>query len=110
MPTTITTKAVEQSTYVVTVAFTDEDGDAVTPTAAAWSLRDGNGAIVNSREDVSATPGTSIDIVLQGDDLNADDGLARILTVEATYNSDLGTGLPLKDEVTFTIDDLIGVS
>ncbi len=69
MPATLTTNAVEKSTYIVTAAFTDEDGDAVTPNAGlVWTLTDMNGVVINSREDVSISPDTSVDIVLSGND------------------------------------------
>jgi hypothetical protein len=34
----------------------------------------------------------------------------RLLTVQATYNSTLGTGLPLKAEVKFIVDGLVVVT
>lgn len=108
--TKLTTPANDRSTYIVTVAFLDEDGSAVVPDSAVWSLRSGGGAIVNSREDVAiASLAASVDIVLSGDDLAYSDGAARVLTVEATYTSDAGVGLPLNDEVRFNITDLQGV-
>jgi hypothetical protein len=113
MPTELTTKAIERSTYVVTVAFTDENDSAMTPNEVTWSLRDGQGKIVNGRSNVSLTPATSVDIVLQGADLEIgageDDGL-RWLTVEGTYDSVAGSGLPFRDEAVFRICDLRGVS
>ena len=113
MPTTLALKAVEESTYVVNAAFTDEDGDPVTPNDVAWSLYDRDGTVINSRSGVSLTPDTAVDIVLQGDDLQItgteDDGV-RKLTLVGTYDSSLGSSLPLTDEVTFTVGDLVGVS
>ncbi len=66
---TLSKEAREGSGYTVTVSFTDSAGDAVTPSAVTWSLLDIDDEIVNSREDVEAVPGESIDIVLSGDDL-----------------------------------------
>ncbi len=110
----LTDEAIEESTYIVTVAFTDEDDDAVIPNAPlVWTLTDMAGNVINSREDVSITPASSIDIVLSGDDLEVfdDGGLDnRLVTVQGTYNSDAGNNLPLKDEVVFPIRRLVVVT
>ena len=107
--TTITSpKAESGSTYVLTCAFTDADGTEVTPTTVVWSLTDNNGNIINSRDDVSITPGTSINIVLSGDDLLRSDGTVRKLTIDAVYNSSTyGTDLPLTEQATFYINDFV---
>jgi len=111
MPTTLTTNAIEQSTYSVTFSFADTQGNAVTPNELTWTLVDTSANVINSREDVSITPGTSVTIVLSGDDLTLSEGTGkeRVLKIKGTYNSSLGTNLPLKDEATFTIDDLVSV-
>lgn len=105
------TTAVEKSTYVVDLSFTDEDGTAVVPDTITWSIRDNAGNIVNSRDAVSATPASTVTIVLSGDDLAYDayTKTARTLTIEATYTSTAGAGLPLKDEHTIPIRGLVGV-
>lgn len=112
MPTTLTTRAVEKSTFIITAAFTDEDDAAVVPNSITWSLTDKDGNVVNSRSAESETPATSVDIVLGGDDLalteHADN--ERILTVETDYDSSLGSGLALRDEVRFRIAPLANVS
>jgi len=114
MPVTLTTHAVEQSTFVITASFTDEDGNTVTPNAVTWSLTNSSGAIINSREDQEEAPASSIDITLKGDDLALQDGETvkgvRILTVEATYDSDLGSDLPLKESAQFIVDNLVAVT
>jgi hypothetical protein len=110
MPVSLTTKANDGSTYVVTAAFTDEDGVAVSPDSLVWTLKNRDGDIINSREDVTVdTPSSSENIVLSGDDILYSDGAERILILEATYTSSSGEGLPLKDSVQFEIQDLIGV-
>jgi len=113
MAATALENAIEKSTYIVTVAFTDEDGDDLIPTTITWTLTDVSGTVVNSREDVSvAIPAASINIVLSGDDLAIISGVTnkRILTVEAIYTSDYGIGLPLKARAEFTIEALVAVS
>ena len=110
MPVKLTTKAVDKSTYVVNCAFKDEDGSAVVPNTLKWTLTDDSGTVINSREDVEVgVPAASYDIVLSGDDLKYSDGRHRILTIEATYDSDAGDGLPLKESAKFMVDDLIVV-
>jgi hypothetical protein len=101
----MTTHALEKSTYVVRVAFLDEDGAAETPTAITWTLSTSGGTVINSRTNVIvAVPASTIDVVLSGLDLAFQTGeyntAERILTVNATYTSALGAGLPLKEEFT----------
>ena len=111
--TTLTTKALEKSTYIITAAFTDEDGAAVIPDSIAWTLTDSSGNVVNSRSSVAvAVPAASINIVLSGADLAIQRAgiLGRILTIEAVYDSSLANDLPLKDEIHFEILPLVNVA
>lgn len=110
MPTKLSQKANDQSTFVITVSFFDEDGDPVTPNIVQWSLRNENDAIINDRELEDITvPDDTLEIVLSGDDLKYSEGALRALTIYATYDSTLGNDLPLNDEVTFYIANLRGV-
>lgn len=113
MTTLIKTKAKEGSTYIITCAFTDEDDNAVIPDSIVWSLTDADGTVINSREDVAVeTPASSIDIVLSGDDLQIltteepSKSVGRRIIVEAVYESDAGSSLPLKDEAAFVLENL----
>jgi hypothetical protein len=103
-------KAIEESTFVVVADFQDEDGNAVAPNSASWSLVDEDGNIVNSREDISInSPSSSENILLSGDDLTLTDGRseeARYVVVEGTYDSTLGNDLPIKDQIKFYILNL----
>jgi len=114
MPTTLTTKAEEQSTYVIQVDFADEDGNAVVPDTVNWKLTDSDGNVINSRSSESVTPATTVYITLQGDDLQVITGKGsnkkRVLTVWGTYDSDLLTDAPFKDSCTFFVKDLVSVS
>jgi len=111
MPVTLSTSAIEKSTFVITATFKDENGSAVTPTSITWTLTDGDGNVINNRDAVSITPNTSVDIVLSGDDLALTSGSAlRILTTEAVYSSSAGTNLPLKDSVSFLVKNLVAVT
>ena len=110
--TTLATIAKEGSTFVVTCTFTDETGAAATPTALTWTLTDLAGTVINSRQDEEvASPSASVDIVLSGDDLavSGKRQTTRVLTLEGTYDSDAGTGLPINDAALIKIDPLPGV-
>ena len=109
MVTTLSTKAMEQSTFVITVSFFDEDDNPVVPTAASWTLTDEAGNVINGRQGVAITPAATVDVVLQGNDLAVAGATeaGRIFTVSGTYNSDAGSGLPLKDHVRFVVEGLI---
>ena len=51
----------------------------------------------------------SIDFVFSGIDIDYGDGPERVFTIEATYDSDGGSDLPLKAECHFRINDLVNV-
>lgn len=113
MAQTISTHATERSTIGIPFTFKDDANATVTPTAATWSLLTRGGAVVNSRQDVAISPlAGTVTIVLTGADLAlpdpADD--IRLITVEWTYNSSLGTNLAGVDELVLTIDPVTGVS
>lgn len=111
MPTVLNTRAIEESAYTITFAFTDEDGNDVTPDDIKWKLTDGDGTVVNSRTDVSLTPSTSVDVDLNGDDLALADHSQnkRIVTIYGTYTSG-GSSRNLKDAAIFFIDPLTAIS
>jgi hypothetical protein len=125
MPVNITDKkAVEKSTLIVTAAFTDEDGNAVTPNNITWTWTDEDGTVINSREDVVVvTPAASVNIVLYGDDLqilSAESAaeVIRIVTLEYDYDSSIGAGgpngdgteLPGKESARILLQNLTAVS
>jgi len=98
----------EESSYIIHLEFWDEAPvpDLILPVTASWTLRNRTGGIVNGRTEVEITPlTTTVDIVLAGDDLDVNAyGAVRYFIVEATYNSTLGMGLPLREEATFRIN------
>ena len=99
----ILVKAVNKSTYIITSAFTDADGTAVTPNALTWSLTDYEGNVINSRSGVVVTPAASVSIVLGALDLDTDQG-KRVFTIEGTYNSAThGNNLPIREQASFRI-------
>jgi hypothetical protein len=109
MPSLITTRAVDRSTYAVDVSFTDESGSNVSPNSGlTWSLFDCAGAVINNRGSVSIASAGTVTILLYGADIDYDDGDERYLLVEGTYSNSLGTALPIRDEAQFFISNLVG--
>ena len=100
--------AIENSTYVVSLTFKDQDGSNVMPTSATWTLTDAEGTVINSRENVAISPlAATANIILQGLDLAAGDGsLQRNISITAAYNSLGSIGLPLLGSVDFYIERL----
>ena len=101
----------ERSTLALVASFRDENGELITPSIITWSLTDGDGNIVNSRADESASPANTIAIVLSGDDLamTAGDDGRRQVVIRATYDGDLGDDLPITGMIEFTVRNVPGV-
>jgi len=114
--TTMNNHAVEKSTYVIGANFYDSANNAVTPSSANWTLTDANNAIINARNAVSVTPANNAaSVTLSGNDLaaannEAGDTFARVFTLQAVYTSTEGSGLTLKQECKFFVDNLLSVS
>lgn len=110
-------KAQEGSTFAIKVGFTvkadpdDAVGIPFTPnTGLTWSLADKDGNEINGKTDVEIDTGESIIIVLKGDDLALAGGpTRRYVTVKGTFNGVLGNNLPLIGEVSFQIQNLVGM-
>ena len=111
--TVLTTEAMEEGSYFITVAFLDEDGDAETPNVDTiyWTLTDNKGTVINDRDYEAETSANSITIELEGDDLAIQTGetaslVRRRLVILWEYDSDLGDDKPAKAEVIFLIRNL----
>lgn len=105
--------AQEEGTFAVDVSFTDEDGDALTPDSVTWTLSALDGTIINSRQDVAISPDSTVTIILTGDDLaiqSSTDNRRRRLTIEGTYTSSLGSGIPLTAECEFMVANFVGIT
>ena len=108
--------ASEESTYIIRSRFYDENSVAVEPNALAWTLTDSAGTVINSREDVSVTPGTVVDIGLSGDDLAILSGetdmvfVWRYMVINGDYDSAFGAGMPIRSQCKFSVTNLRGVS
>ena len=114
MASKLSEKAMEGSTFGIKADFVVRSSEGVTPvvpnSGLTWDLRDKDGAIVNSKEDQPLTPAESVYIVLSGNDLALSGGhpVERFVTIKGTFNSVLGNDLPLIDEVSFQIKNLVG--
>jgi len=116
----LTLKASELGSYIVSVSFKDEVGNSFTPDVVYWTLSDEFGTPVNDNEAVQIGAPSSIEhIVLAGNDLAIfeenpmypDDKGKRYLTVWGTYTSAFaGAGTPFSAEVKFRVMDLVGLS
>jgi hypothetical protein len=107
----LTVKANEGGTYGINVAFTGLNAETFTPKTLEWTLSDLNGVIINSRDRVSVSPsGTSYLFIMSGADLEYDEEAAdteRVFTVEGTFDATYGTDLPFRDQVQFSIVDMV---
>lgn len=107
MPITLTTEAIEGSTYSIPITFTDTTATEVAPNSdLTWTLTDVVGNVINSRSGVSITPATTVTVVLHGDDLAVSDAYRdnrRLVTFQCTYNSSIGTNLEFVEWAEFTI-------
>lgn len=119
--TVLSTHAQEKSAYLVSVSFVDPAGDAINTedlTGVTWTLTDAQGTVINEQEAVAVeTPASPQLILLSGDDLAllpAEANLAsarRILTVSASYTSDLAeSDLTLNQEFQFEVDNLQNIT
>lgn len=104
--------AVEKSTYFPVASFLDEDGNAEDVKTLKWTLTDILGNTINERKDVVVANPSSVEtIILSGNDLAIfdNDRLRRIITFNATYDSDLGNDLPLNGAAEFPIVQLVSI-
>lgn len=105
-----TTKPAELGTAVITMAFTDEDGNTVVPTSLEWQLMRSDGTVINENT-FSEGSFTGTTVVLSGNDLayfGSSDNAKRIFSVQGVYDSNAGTDLPLNAELRFEIQPLTG--
>lgn len=96
----------DRSTKIIKVAFTVDD-EPITPKTAVWTLTDGQGDVINGREQVEFTPlASSMDVVLSNEDHLRTDGRRRYLVIEATYDG-LEIDLGLNEQVFWDVNDLM---
>ena len=112
MPTTITDIELEEgSTGKVTAVFTDEDGDPATPKTLFKTITDLTGNEILARAEISSGLASTMNIAISGTNIPVPaDSLGYIvLLLEGTYDSSLGSDLPLNDECRIPVNDLIGL-
>ena len=105
-PLRVLTYVKQGSTAVFRVQIEDENGNPITPATMVWTLSDDEGNIINAREDVGIGPGAIVEVVLGDADTQPVvpfGTLRRVLTVRATYDSTLGTGLEIVGDYTFEL-------
>lgn len=110
-PERLTHIAEEESTYIIKCTFEDENGDPAPLSDMFWDLTSVGGIVINNRLNVEvSSPASPEYVVLQGADLqilNGEESFGeRIFTVRASYNSSLGSGLPLNKFVRFRVRNL----
>lgn len=103
--------AIEESTYIINLTFTDEDGGSVTTKGrVVWQLLSLISGSLSTIATGSTAATASADIVLSGSDLDLFTGEnnygLRLFDVATTYDSSLGSDLPLRDGVRFLVDNL----
>ena len=99
----------DESGYVITASFKDESSAAVIPNSIRWDLTDRRGNIINSHSSEILAVGSTVTVVLRGDDMKYSDGDERIFTIRAKYDSTNGTSIPLNAEARFHIENLVNV-
>jgi hypothetical protein len=117
MPTALSAIANERSSYFVTVTLIDEAGITVPTnhvTSVTYTLTNSSGDVINGLSKIvpATVPLTNpFLVILTGNDLQIEGGTDEIrhLTIEAVYDSDLGTSLHFTDYVTFTLRNLVAI-
>lgn len=110
----LTTQPNEKGTAVFSVSPTDEDGNALVfaqLTNPQWQMMFSDGSIVDGCA-YSDSSLTSLEWVVSGDQLSISDGGdtgLRFVTFKATYDSSLGSDLPIHAECKFKIQPLVGI-
>lgn len=117
LPTILSPPANERDDYPLALAWTDAAGAVVTLTALTWTLSNREtGAVIAGPTAVSAgaLAGGEVVVLLPSAamavaDAEGADLVYRRLTLAATYDSDLGTGLRRNDELYIPIRPLVKV-
>ena len=100
----ITTAVGELGTLTATIEFRDVRGNFFNPDTAAFQLTKVDGTIINSRSFANGSFAGNT-VVLTGPDLALDvaGDITRVFSVEGTYSSSEGSGIPFTIEERFII-------
>lgn len=116
MPQKIKTRAYENGSFILVANFVETTADGLTDNPIipndnlVWTLTDSEGNVVNERSLVSISPpAESVYIVLSGEDLvlNGNYPEKRFVTIEGTYDSVIGIGIPFRVQAVFQIENLV---
>lgn len=101
-------EAIENSTLLVSISFTDSLGNTFNQDTSEWQLTKVDGTVINNRTFANGSF-TGTRIVLSGDDLALDSSgdIERILTIRGTYTASYGSNLPFYMEKRFWIKNNI---
>ena len=114
--------AKEGGSKVIVISLVNSSNVTIIPQSMNWTFSDLNGNIINERNNIDyevdsgfgsgGSLSASMGIILNGQDFllnNKVGGKLCLLTVEGTYDSSYGTGLPFKDQCSFVVDNLISI-
>jgi hypothetical protein len=102
MPIKIEKKANDGSFFPLVLSFSTYAGEEVIPVSVAWTLEDGAGNVVNSRQDVEETPAAEMTIELYGEDIRVADGNERVIIFDTVYLSG-GNERPWRESAEFVV-------
>lgn len=110
-PIVLDPPARERSTYPIRLTALDEDGQPAQLTGLSWTLSRLDGSIVGERNAVPIANLAAPVVLLAGadlavDDAEGDDLVTRRVTLVGIYDSDLGTDLPITEELYILIKPL----
>ncbi len=114
MLTKLVERASEGSTFVIRAEFYENTPSGKVPVipnaGLTWNLADEHGTIINNREDVAIASAAVVDVVLFGADLaiGGNHAVLRHFTIRGTYDGVAGNDLPLVEEASFQISNLVG--
>jgi hypothetical protein len=105
--TNITTEVMDGKAKIFALSFADDAGDAVVPDPLTYTLQNGDGDVVDSRDGVVLTPATSVTVVLSAtcNSLLTDASRKRVMIIDWTYTSDAGSGIAAGDAAVYYITD-----
>lgn len=108
MPLILTGTAVRGGSVGMKITIVDENGDALVPTAATWTLTDLEGSVINSRTDVAISPlASEMTVLMSGDDLAISDATneyeIELFTFEGTYDPGDASAAPIRESGEFPV-------
>lgn len=110
MPTHINSPVAEGNTAVFHLLCWDQNSLAVAPNSLYWTLHDGAGLVINSRENIGINSlQSSMDLAIDSSDttMQADKAWStkerRYITFTGNYNSDIGNNRIITGQLSFDI-------